>query len=242
MGTVPPTERNRAARALFAPVAPTYDRYARVLSFGQDARWRSFLVSRIDAGADETIADVACGTASVALELVGRYGCSVVAVDQSPEMLAEAQRRVDRAGAAARVTLHEARAEALPFEDGSLDGLTFTYLLRYVDDPAATLAELARVVRPGGRIAGLEFSVPRGPAPRALWEAYVRAGLPLFGRAISRGWGEVGSFLGPSIRTFWRSCPLETLLGLWRSAGIVAVQARPLTFGGGVVIWGERGD
>ena len=151
-------ERKEAALQLFAPVAETYDRYARLLSFAQDGRWRSFLVSRIEAGQGDRILDVACGTAAVALELVRRFGCSVVGVDQSSAMLAEAQRRVASAGESARVELREARAEELPFEDGSFDGVTFTYLLRYVDDPAATLRELARVVRPGGRIASLEFS------------------------------------------------------------------------------------
>ena len=237
-----PTERKGHALQLFAPVAETYDRYARLLSFAQDGRWRSFLVSRIAAAPGDRILDVACGTAAVALELVRRFDCSVVGVDQSPAMLAEAQRRVARAGESARVDLREARAEELPFESGSFDGVTFTYLLRYVDDPAATLRELARVVRPGGRIASLEFFVPDRRTVNALWSAYVRAGLPLLGRAISPGWHEVGRFLGPSIRAFWQQYPLEALLALWRAAGVESVEARPLSLGGGIVIWGERGD
>jgi demethylmenaquinone methyltransferase / 2-methoxy-6-polyprenyl-1,4-benzoquinol methylase len=231
------TERNQAARALFAPLAPTYDRYARLLSFGQDPRWRGFLVSRIEARPDDTVLDVACGTGAVALELVRRYGCRVVAVDQSSEMLAIARARVGD-----NIELREARAEALPFEDASFDGLTFTYLLRYVDDPGATMRELARVVRPGGKIAMLEFSIPRNPLARISWEAYVRLGLPLAGRLISSGWAEVGRFLGPSIRGFWERWPLEQLLVLWREAGITNVAARPLSVGGGVVVWGQRGD
>jgi demethylmenaquinone methyltransferase / 2-methoxy-6-polyprenyl-1,4-benzoquinol methylase len=231
------TERNQAARALFAPLAPTYDRYARLLSFGQDPRWRGFLVSRIEARPDDTVLDVACGTGAVALELVRRYGCRVVAVDQSSEMLAIARARVGD-----NIELREARAEALPFEDASFDGLTFTYLLRYVDDPGATMRELARVVRPGGKIAMLEFSIPRNPLARISWEAYVRLGLPLAGRLISLGWAEVGRFLGPSIRGFWERWPLEQLLVLWREAGITNVAARPLSVGGGVVVWGQRGD
>ncbi len=237
-----PTERTEAALQLFAPVAETYDRYARLLSFAQDGRWRSFLVSRIEAAPGDRILDVACGTGAVALELVRRFGCSVVGVDQSAAMLAEAQRRVAHAGESERVELRAARAEELPFEDGSFDGLTFTYLLRYVDDPAATLRELARVVRPGGRIASLEFFVPDRPAVNALWRAYVRAGLPLLGRAISPGWHEIGRFLGPSIKVFWRQYPLEKLLELWSAAGIERVEARRLSLGGGIVIWGERGD
>ena len=230
------TERNRAAKELFAPLAATYDRYARLLSFGQDPRWRSFLASRIDAGPEDTVLDVACGTGAVTLELVRRYGCHVVGVDQSPEMLAAARARVGP-----EVELQEARAEELPFADGTFDGLTFTYLLRYVDDPAATMRELARVVRPGAPIAMLEFSVPQNPVTRISWETYVRLGLPLAGRVISPGWRDVGDFLGPSIRDFWNRWPLESLLGLWRDAGIVDLNTRQLSLGGGVVIWGRRG-
>jgi demethylmenaquinone methyltransferase / 2-methoxy-6-polyprenyl-1,4-benzoquinol methylase len=230
------TERNRAAKELFAPLAPTYDRYARLLSLGQDPRWRSFLVSRIDAAPEDTVLDVACGTGAVTLELVRRYGCHVVGVDQSPEMLAAARARVGPA-----VELREARAEELPFADGAFDGLTFTYLLRYVNDPAATMRELVRVVRPRAPIAMLEFSVPRNSLARISWETYVRLGLPLAGRVISPGWRDVGDFLGPSIRDFWKRWPLESVLGLWRDAGIVDLNTRQLSLGGGIVIWGRRG-
>lgn len=235
------SERNRAARELFAPLAETYDRYARLLSFGQDPRWRSFLVSRIEAGPGDTVLDVASGTAAVAIELARRHGCKVVGVDQSPEMLDAGRARVAAAGLAERIELREGRAEELPFDDAAFAGLTFTYLLRYVDDPAATMRELARVVKPGGRIAMLEFSVPSRALPRAAWEAYVRAGLPVAGRAVSPGWAEVGDFLGPSIRDFWRRFPPERLRGIWEGAGIEGVQARLQSLGGGVVMWGMRG-
>jgi len=227
-------------RRLFAPLGPTYDRYAALLSFGQDPHWRRFLVSRVDAGPGETVLDVATGTGAVAIELARRSGCSVVGIDQSPEMLATGRKRVRHAGLADRIELREGHAESLPFEDASFDALTFTYLLRYVDDPAATLRELARVVRGGGTIASLEFGVPPGAAARVLWELYVRAGLPLAGRAISPGWHEVGRFLGPSIRGFYARVPLERLLLLWRAAGIEDVRARRLSLGGGVVVWGRR--
>jgi demethylmenaquinone methyltransferase/2-methoxy-6-polyprenyl-1,4-benzoquinol methylase len=229
------TERNRAAQALFAPLATTYDRYARLLSFGQDPRWRSFLVSRLEARPADSVLDVACGTGAVAVEVERQHGCRVTGVDQSPEMLEIARRRLGD-----RVELVVARAEALPFEDATYDGLTFTYLLRYVDDPAATMRELARVVRPGARVAMLEFFVPGNPVTRASWEAYVRAGLPLLGRLISPSWREVGTFLGPSIRDFWRRWPLERLLETWRDTGIEDVRARPLSLGGGIVVWGRR--
>jgi demethylmenaquinone methyltransferase / 2-methoxy-6-polyprenyl-1,4-benzoquinol methylase len=235
------SERNRAAQTLFAPLGETYDRYARLLSFGQDPRWRSFLVERIDAAPEETVLDVACGTAAVSLELVRRYGCRVVGVDQSAAMLAAGRERVRAAGLSGRIELREGRAEELPFGDGSFDALTFTYLLRYVDDPSATMKELARVVRPGGRIAMLDFFVPSGLA-RPAWELYVSVGLPVLGRAISPGWGEVGRFLGPSIRGFWAEHPVEEIAGAWRGAGISDVQGRRLSLGGGLVLWGRRGS
>jgi demethylmenaquinone methyltransferase/2-methoxy-6-polyprenyl-1,4-benzoquinol methylase len=223
-----------SARTLFAPLGPTYDRYAAVLSMGQDPRWRRFLVSRIEAGPRDAVLDVATGTGAVARELVAQKGCTVVGLDQSPEMLAEARRRAPKG-----VTFVEGRAEELPFPDGAFDALTFTYLLRYVDDPAATLRELARVVRPGGTVAGLEFAVPHGPW-RPLWELYVRVGLPVAGRALSRGWAEVGDFLGPSIRGFYERYPEPRLLELWWDAGIRDARSRRLSLGGGIVTWGRR--
>jgi demethylmenaquinone methyltransferase/2-methoxy-6-polyprenyl-1,4-benzoquinol methylase len=227
------------ARALFAPLGPSYDRWATILSFGQDPRWRRFLVSRIDARPTDTVLDVATGTAAVALELVRQKDCFVVGVDQSPEMLEEGRRRVALAAATRKVRLQEGDARSLPFDDGRFDALTFTYLLRYVEDPPATLRELARVVKPGGTIAGLEFGVPSG-VWRPLWEAWVRAGLPAAGRVIGDGWYEVGTFLGPSIRGHYERWPLPRLLQAWREAGIEDVAARRLSLGGGIVTWGRR--
>jgi demethylmenaquinone methyltransferase/2-methoxy-6-polyprenyl-1,4-benzoquinol methylase len=223
-----------SARALFAPLGPTYDRYASVLSLGQDPRWRRFLVEQVNVANDDVVLDVATGTGAVARELIRRRGCRVVGLDQSPEMLAEARRRLG-----GDVRLVEATADQVPFADASFDALTFTYLLRYVPDPAATLRELARVVRPGGTIAGLEFGLPRG-LWRAPWELYVRVGLPVAGRLISPGWSRVGGFLGSSIRDFYARWPEDRLLAAWRDAGIRDVTSRKLSLGGGVVTWGTR--
>jgi demethylmenaquinone methyltransferase/2-methoxy-6-polyprenyl-1,4-benzoquinol methylase len=227
--------RQKHAQQLFAPLGPTYDRYASLLSFGQDPRWRRFLVSRTQAGPADTVLDVATGTGAVAAELIHRKRCVVVGLDQSPEMLAQARRRLP-----ASVRLVEGDADHLPFPDASFAALTFTYLMRYVDDPGATLVELARVVRPGGTIAGLEFGVPPNPAWRLLWRLYVGVGLPISGRLISPGWREVGDFLGPSIEQLWARLPLDRLLELWQAAGIEDVRSRRLSLGGGLVIWGRR--
>ena len=227
--------RVRHARELFAPLGATYDRYARLLSLGQDPRWRRFLVSRVDAGPGSRVLDVATGTGAVALELIRQKGCAVVGVDQSDEMLTVARARLPT-----QVELVEASAERLPFADASFDALTFTYLLRYVDDPRETLRELARVVRRGGTIASLEFAVPRG-LWRPLWRIYVDAVLPATGRLIAPGWDEVGRFLGGSIRRFWREYPLGRQLELWHAAGIRDLRHRRLSLGGGIVVWGRRG-
>lgn len=220
------------ARELFAPLGPSYDRVGAALSFGQDPRWRRFLVSRLPRDGGHVL-DVATGTGLVAAELLAR-GFDVTGLDQSPDMLARARARFGP-----RVELVESSAEALPFDEGSFDHLTVTYLLRYVDDPADTLKELARVVRPGGILASLEFGVPSGVA-RPAWELYVRAGLPVAGRVLRHGWREVGDFLGESIREFWARYPLERQLELWADAGISDVSLRSLSLGGGVVMWGVR--
>ena len=227
--------RHAHALELFAPLAGTYDRYARLLSFGQDPAWRRFLVSRIEAGPEATFLDVATGTGAVAAELMRAKRCRVVGLDQSPQMLAEARRSLPPG-----VELVEGDAEQLPFPDACFDGLTFTYLLRYVDDPGATLRELARVVRHGGTIAGLEFGLPSNPVARGLWDLYTGVVLPLAGRAISPGWFEVGRFLRGSIRGFRAAYTLERQLELWRAAGVDDVRHRELSLGGGVVTWGRR--
>jgi demethylmenaquinone methyltransferase/2-methoxy-6-polyprenyl-1,4-benzoquinol methylase len=225
------SERTRHARALFAPLGASYDRVGAALSLGQDPLWRRFLVSRLPPGGH--VLDVATGTGLVAAELV-RRGFEVTGLDQSAEMLAVARNRFG-----SRVELVQASATELPFDDATFDHLTFTYLLRYVDDPGATMVELARVVRPGGTVASLEFGVPGGPA-RPLWGVYVRVGLPLAGRAIGNGWHEVGRFLGRSIEDFWERYPLERQLEWWSEAGLHRVEERRLSLGGGVVMWGSK--
>ena len=229
------SERRRHAIGLFEPLGPTYDRYARLLSFGQDARSRRLLVGLTRTAPGDSVLDVATGTGAVASELVRRKGCRVVGLDQSEAMLVEARRRVPSG-----VELVAGDADHLPFADATFDAVTFTYLLRYVDDPSATMRELARVVKPGGTIAGLEFGVPEHRAARLAWEAYVRIGLPVAGRMISPGWANVGGFLAPSVTRFWSQYPLERLLTLWIAAGIGDVRHRRMSLGGGIVIWGSR--
>jgi demethylmenaquinone methyltransferase/2-methoxy-6-polyprenyl-1,4-benzoquinol methylase len=228
---MPARSLEEQARELFAPLGPTYDRVGAALSLGQDPLWRRFLVSRLPRGGH--VLDVATGTGLVAAELL-RQGFGVTGVDQSPEMLAVARRRFGD-----EVQLINASAEALPLDSESFDHLTFTYLLRYVADPGATLAELARVVRPGGFLASLEFGVPQGPV-RPAWDLYVQAVLPLAGRLLRHGWQQVGDFLGASIRGFWQRHPVDRQLEWWHAAGLHGVEVRRLSLGAAVVVWGRK--
>jgi demethylmenaquinone methyltransferase/2-methoxy-6-polyprenyl-1,4-benzoquinol methylase len=155
-------------------------------------------------------------------------------------MIRRGAERAVRAGLGDRIAFVLGQGERLPFPDGAFDAVTFTYLLRYVDDPASTLVELARVLRAGGTLANLEFHVPRSAAWRALWHLYTRGVMPVVGRVISRPWYDVGRFLGPSLSRFYRRYPLEDQLAMWRAAGIDDVKARVMSLGGGVVIWGSR--
>jgi demethylmenaquinone methyltransferase/2-methoxy-6-polyprenyl-1,4-benzoquinol methylase len=244
----PGSARKREALELFRGLPRHYDLLSAALSFGQDPRWRRALVSAVAPAAGERVLDVATGTGMVAAALIARSDCSVVGVDQSAEMLAAARARfggggasggpagVARAERGARVELIEGQAEALPFKDASFDALTFTYLLRYVDDPRATVTELARVVRPGGRVASLEFGVPPLAPARWAWRLYTAIGLPTLGRVASAEWAEVGRFLGPSIRTFYERHPVARIVDYWHEAGLRDVVVHQMSLGGGIVM------
>jgi demethylmenaquinone methyltransferase / 2-methoxy-6-polyprenyl-1,4-benzoquinol methylase len=225
--------RKRQALELFRGLPRRYDLLSAALSFGQDPRWRRALVDAVAPQDGERALDVATGTGMVAAELLARASCRVVGIDQSAEMLSAARARF---AGADRVELIEGQAEDLPFGDGSFDALTFTYLLRYVDDPAATMRELARVVRPGGRVASLEFGVPPWPPAHAAWRLYTGIGLPTLGRLFSREWAEVGRFLGPSIAGFYARHPLERIVAYWGEAGLKNVEVRRMSLGGGIVM------
>jgi demethylmenaquinone methyltransferase/2-methoxy-6-polyprenyl-1,4-benzoquinol methylase len=242
----PADGRNRFAQGLFTPLPGRYDRLAEVLSMGQNGRWRRAMVDRIagpwTSGPDQAVVlDVASGTAGVALQLAARTGARVVGVDLTEPMLREGQARVATAGMEPRISLVTGRAEQLPFPDASFDALTFTYLLRYVEDPQATLAELARVVKPGGTVASLEFCVPPGPLWRAAWEVYTRAILPAGGLLLGgEPWLRVGRFLGPNITGHYRRYPVPWTVEAWQRAGFTAVGTRLMSLGGGLVMWGQR--
>lgn len=232
---------NVFSRQLFAPLPSRYNLLAALLSFGQDRRWRSAMLDHV-VGSDPTlILDVACGPGAVTKALTKRTKARVVGLDLSEDMLREGQANVMRSGLSERVSLVLGRGEQLPFADATFDALTFTYLLRYVEDPKATLAELARVVKPGGPIASLEFAVPRSFGWHVCWWFYTRAVLPVAGYLTGgRGWWDVGRFLGPSISSHYKNYPVHWLLREWEHAGIEHVESRSMSLGGGLVTWGYR--
>jgi demethylmenaquinone methyltransferase/2-methoxy-6-polyprenyl-1,4-benzoquinol methylase len=231
----------RFARTLFAPLPARYDRLAEILSFNQNGQWRSSMVSHMPHEAG-VILDVAAGTAGVTLALARHAPAArIVGLDLTPAMLLEGARRVRSAGVASRVGLVVGNGSRLPLPDRSVDALTFTYLLRYVPDPAATLAELARVLKPGGVMASLEFCVPSGPVWWPAWWGYTRTVLPTAGFLLGgTAWWRVGRFLGPNISAHYRRYPVDWTVSAWQAAGLTDVHARRMSLGGGLVMWGIR--
>ncbi len=233
------------AKELFSGLPQRYDLLAEILSFGQNRRWRHAMVDAALRTAPDAhrVLDVATGTAGVALRWTDRAQVEVTGVDLTEQMLLRGRENVARQSRSDRIRLLLGRAEALPFPDATFDAVTFTYLLRYVDDPAATLLELARVLKPGGALASLEFAVPGNPAWHAAWVGYTRAVLPAAAMLTGgREWAHVGNFLGPSISAHYQAHPVESIVGYWRAAGIEDVRARRMSLGGGLVMWGRKAD
>jgi len=236
-------ERNRFAQQLFTPLPGRYDTLAEMLSFGQNGRWRKAMVDRVvsQPSAPARILDVASGTAGVAIQLASRSPADVVGVDLTEAMLRQGQQRVAGADLVDRIHLVAGRAEQLPYPDAAFDALTFTYLLRYVDDPEATLRELARLVKPGGPVASLDFLAPPNPFWRAWWWAYTRWILPVAGLLTGgRPWFDVGRFLGPNISAHYRKFSVPWIVDAWQRAGFEQVEVQMMSLGGGLVMSGTR--
>jgi demethylmenaquinone methyltransferase/2-methoxy-6-polyprenyl-1,4-benzoquinol methylase len=234
------TDPNRFTQDLFDGLPRRYDRLAEVLSFGQNGRWRRAMVDHVVPAQPERMLDVATGTAGVALQLADRTSADVTAVDLTPAMLREGRARVRAAGQVSRIALLAGNAEVLPFPDESFDALTFTYLLRYVHDPAATIRELARVLKPGAPMASLDFAVPTNPFWRWSWWGYTRLVLPVGGLLGGSDWVRVGRFLGPNISGFYDRHPVSTIVSAWEDAGMRGIGTRPMSLGGGLVMWGTK--
>ena len=232
---------NAFAIELFSGLPRRYDLLAEVLSFGQNARWRRDLVSHLAPHRPRAVLDVATGTGGVAIALAAATEARITGVDISDAMLDQGRERVRSANLSDRVELASARAEALPFPSESFDAVSFTYLLRYIADPAATLSELARVIRPGGHMASLDFYVPPDAWWRAPWWAYTRMLLPAAGMVLGgKAWWDVGRFLGPNIEAHYTRWPTSRIVDAWKAAGMMDVGYRIMSLGGGLVMWGTK--
>ena len=232
---------NAFAIRLFSGLPRRYDLLAEVLSFGQNGRWRRELVNHIAPHRPRTVLDVATGTGGVAIALAAATEARITGVDISDAMLKRGRERVRAAALGDRIELNPARAESLPYPSESFDAVSFTYLLRYVADPAATLGELARVIRPGGHMASLDFYVPQDVWWRGPWWAYTRTLLPAAGVLLGgKAWWEVGRFLGPNIEAYYKEWPPARMVDAWTAAGMVDVDYRIMSLGGGIVMWGTK--
>ena len=225
---------------LFDGIAHSYDTWAQALTFFQYLRWRRFLVSQIALRPGNLVLDVCTGTAGVALEISRHHSGQIVGLDISHSMLKAGLHAVEKRSLDGRVQLIQGRAEQLPVPDETFDAVVFTYLLRYVQDPDATIRELSRVLKPGGQLLSLEFGVPEISLIRALWLIYNRVVMPIVTIPISRGWHRCGCFLGPSISDFCQRCPVDHIAAIWRENGMPLVETRRLFQGVAVVMWGTK--
>ena len=213
---------------MFDAIAPRYDLLNHVLSAGIDRRWRARASRSLGLTGIEVLLDVCTGTADVALE--GRTtgaAARVVGVDFAGAMLAVGREKVNRAGEGRNIALIRGDATRLPVRRASVDAVTIAFGIRNVAQPDDACAEMARALKTGGRLAILEFGVPRIPGIRTLYRLYFTRLLPLVGRLVSRH-TRAYSYLPASVGAF---PPPEEFMATLRSVGFRDVKAVPLTFG-----------
>jgi demethylmenaquinone methyltransferase/2-methoxy-6-polyprenyl-1,4-benzoquinol methylase len=216
-----------AIAGMFDAIAPRYDALNHILSLGIDRRWRRRAVDTLNLRGGETILDVCSGTADLAIGAVRMQPRVVVGVDFAPRMLQIGQQKIVRRGLTHQIRLIRGDAQRLPVRAASVDALTVGFGIRNVFDPRAALAEFARVVKPGGRIALLEFGEPRLPFIGNAYLWYFTHVLPRIGRAVSQH-GEAYSYLRESVRAF----PRPEQFSRWvEDAGFREVRAVSLTLG-----------
>ncbi len=220
-------------RAMFDRIAPVYDAMNTLMTAGLDGRWRRAAVVAAALRPGERALDVACGTGRLteALGLAVAPGGEAVGIDRSRAMLARARRRAAgrhrSAGGASRPLRYvEGDALALPFDDGSFDAATIAFGLRNLSDYRAGLAEMARVVRPGGRVVVLEIAVPERGVARFLFETWFRRAVPVLGRLVGRQ--AAYRYLPASLLAYPSPAAVGELL---RAAGAVQVRWRRLPSG-----------
>ena len=213
---------------MFDSIAPRYDLLNRTLSAGLDQKWRRRAVEELRLPASARVIDLCTGTADVALAIADRHrDASVVGVDFSGAMLAIGLRKVRGAGLERRIRLVRGDAAVIPVASDSCDGATIAFGIRNVAQPERALAELGRVLRPGAKLAILEFGQPRIPGIRTLYLWYFKYLLPLIGRLVSHHQSAY-SYLPASVGAF--PPPAEFARTIERHC-FVSVEASPLTFG-----------
>jgi demethylmenaquinone methyltransferase/2-methoxy-6-polyprenyl-1,4-benzoquinol methylase len=234
MSTAPDKSPDRIA-GMFDAIAPRYDLLNHLLSAGIDKRWRAAAIRSLRLTGQETLLDVCAGTGDVALAARGEEDAGrsreraarVVGVDFSAAMLGHGLQKVRAAGQLDRITLIRGDAMRLPIADRSVEAVTVAFGIRNVQRPDVACGEMARVLRSGGRLAILEFGVPRVPGIKPLYLWYFTHVLPRIGRLIS-GHGGAYSYLPASVGTF---APPAEFVQVLRAAGFTDVRADPLTFG-----------
>lgn len=213
---------------MFSEIASRYDLLNRVLSFNADRGWRRALVDTSGVRQGGRVLDVASGTGDVAIEFERRsMAGTIVGLDRSPGMLAVANRKLQRLRLDRKVKLVESDALKLPFDDGVFDVAAIAFGLRNLPDYAAGVGEMARVLRPGGRLLVMEFFPPGGGLWSILYRLYLGAVLPVVGRAVS-GSKTAYDYLSSSIRSF---ATHNEVRGYMKAAGIDRIQRRDLTGG-----------
>ena len=230
IATVAPSVDKSGAkvRGMFAEIAPRYDLVNRLLSGGIDVWWRYVTVSRAPPPAAGAMLDCCTGTGDLALAYAAkaRPGVRIVAGDFCRPMLDRGAEKATRAGRG--IEWVEADAMALPFAEGEFDLVTVAFGLRNIANTSCGLAEMARVLRPGGRLAVLEFSIPTNPAVRSFYLWYFRRVLPFIGNTVARNASDAYTYLNRSVEEFPAG---ERLAALVRNAGFDRVEQFPLTFG-----------
>jgi demethylmenaquinone methyltransferase / 2-methoxy-6-polyprenyl-1,4-benzoquinol methylase len=225
---MPPDKTPARIASMFDAIAPRYDLLNHVLSAGMDRGWRNRAIDALGLTQQARVLDVCTGTGDLALAAVDRHrGASVIGIDFAAEMLRLGLNKVRAGSLDSRIRLVRGDAARIPVGDGTCDAATIGFGIRNVAEPERALAEIARVLKPGGRLAILEFGQPRIPGIRTLYSWYFRFLLPLVGRLVSRHQSAY-SYLPASVGTFPAPAEFAKILA---AAGFSHVRAAPLTFG-----------
>lgn len=248
MKTVHDSRREHGGQALITPdenrrmfdaISRRYDLLNRIISFGRDRTWRRKAVDHLQVKRGGHYVDAGCGTGALSVEMarcLSPGDLKVTGLDFSEAMLREGSKRIRERGVGAGVTLLRGDALALPFDDGTVDGVISGFVIRNISDRQGALAEWFRVLRPGGRCVVLELSMPERPTARLVYRMITRLLVPAVGALLSKHKAYV--YLLDSIRAF---PPPETILALFRTAGFGDVQDIPLTFGAVRIYRGTKG-